>query len=68
LVEDKRLDVRYQGHNDEAKVFAGNFFLARGPQSRVYFDELRRLIDMPALRGIEKPNQRAQRRHPNAYR
>lgn len=50
LIGKKRLDIRYEGNTCEAAVFAGNFFLARRTQSRVYFDELRRLIDGPLIR------------------
>jgi hypothetical protein len=50
LIKKKRLDIRYEGNTDEAAVFAGNFVMARGTQSRVYFDELRCLIDGPLIR------------------
>jgi hypothetical protein len=55
LVADKRLDIRYQGLGDAQSVFGGQFFLFRAPLSRAYFDDLRRLIDVPSFRKLKGP-------------
>jgi hypothetical protein len=55
LIVGKRLDIQYHGLGDEQNVFAGIFFLSRAPLSRAYFDELRRLIDVPSFRKLKGP-------------
>jgi len=53
LVEANRLDVQYRGYGDERTVFAGRFYLACAPLSHSYFEELRRLIEVPTYRKVD---------------
>ena len=50
LVVANSLDVRYLGCRDERTVFAGTFYLARTALSHRYFQELRRLVEVPSYR------------------
>jgi hypothetical protein len=51
LQKGDRLDVRYRVGEDVQMVFAGKFYLARARLSHDYFEELRRLIELPTFRG-----------------
>ena len=52
LVEANRLDIQYRGYGDELTVFEGRFHLVGTALSHSYFEELRRLIEVPTYRKV----------------
>ena len=50
LVVANSLDVRFSGYRNERTAFASTFYLAHTALNHRYFQELRRLVEVPSYR------------------